>query len=180
VGNFADSLLWMEKVDPKPAFETDGLCSEADLFFIHRVLGENIVSLGELCEILTDAEMRRDILDSRCLFQEMVDHPEQLNISEPFYYTTLVRQVMLEAGLPEMGYTTRTVDALLRMIGLQRAHLDRHFGETVRYYPLNLSVLCRKENGRQHLRIFSIVEPYQLLLEGSLDSLTHNPSANGS
>jgi len=147
-------------------FDREGLLTEEDIRFIHAVLGDSFVSLVELCEILEDAEMRQDILESRCLFNALLDNRQRMKVSEYFYYSTLVRQVLVEAGLPEPGYLDRVVSALMRMIEMQRIHLERHHGDSVRYFPVNLSVLRWQSSQGEALLIFSEIDPFQMVLEG--------------
>ena len=153
---------------PLEAYHDDiGLLTSEDMAFIHDTLGRDILNVKELNSVLNNPKLRSQVLDSPALLDAVNKNRETLCISEYFYFTTVVRQVMLAAGLEAPEYTQNVSSSLVRMSGMRRKLLDRK-DTTARYVPVNLDVL--REDGKfgSSLRISCRMSPYEMVLEGIL------------
>jgi hypothetical protein len=159
------TLLAMEEVHDEVYRDDLGLLTPDDIAFVHGVIGHDLLSADELNRLLNEATLRRQVLDSPAIYEAVVSDLTRLNISEFFYYSIIVRQAMLAAGLESQDYTENVAASLVRMASLQRKSLNR-LDSPGRYRPVNLHIM--KESGEygSHIRIYSRMEPYEMLLEG--------------
>jgi hypothetical protein len=142
-----------------------GLLTQEDMAFIHDTLGRDILNVKELNSVLNNPTLRAQVLDSPALLEAVNKNRCALCISEYFYFTTIVRQVMLAAGLEAPEYTQNVSSSLVRMAGMRRKLLDRK-DSSARYTPVNLDIL--REDGKygSSLRINCKMPPYEMVLEG--------------
>jgi len=156
----------MEEIH-KDAYKDDvGLLTAEDMAFIHQTLGRDILTTTDLNSLLNDRTSRAKVLDSPSLFEAMMANSRGLEVSEYFFYCTIVRQVMLTAGLEAEEYTQNVASSLVRMAGMRRKLLDRD-DSSAPYVPVeNLRVLREDGQYGSNLRISCRMDPYELLLEG--------------
>lgn len=144
-----------------------GFLTEEDMAFIHGTLGRDILTVAELNTVLNDEALRKQVLDSPALLEAVVRDKDSLCISEYFYFTTLVRQVMLTAGLDSPDYTQNVASSLVRMSNMRRKLMERADSSS-RYVPVNLNVLVEDGVYGSNLHITCRMSPYEMVLEGFL------------
>lgn len=155
----------MEEIQSEVYHDDLGLLTADDLAFVHEVIGHDMLSSSELNTLLNEPTLRRQVLDSPALYESVVRDLAQLSISEFFYYCTVVRQGMLAAGLEDQDYTENVAASLVRMAGMQRKCLERGNSNS-RYVPVDLSITRERGEFGSHIRIYSRMDPYEMLLEG--------------
>jgi hypothetical protein len=72
-----------------------------DFEFVVRVLGRDSQQKVSLVELLTDPEMRDQILDHEKLCRAILESTGNLTISSQFYFYILARLVMRRAGIED-------------------------------------------------------------------------------
>ena len=157
----------MEEIHNEAYHDDIGLLTEDDMAFIHETLGRDLLSVEEFNAVINNEKLRGQVLDSPALMEELHRREGSLCVSEYFYFTTLVRQVMLQAGLEQPEYTQNVASSLVRMAGMRRKLLERS-DSTARYAPLDLKVLVEDGKYGSNLRISCRMPPYEMVLEGFL------------
>lgn len=142
-----------------------GLMTPADMEFLHSILGKDLLTARELNGVVNEPTLRRQVLDSPKLFEEVAKSSNDLNISEFFYYSIIVRQAMITAGLEQSDYTENVAASLVRMAHMQRKSLKRD-DSCSRYLPVNLQVIKERGPYGCHIRIMSKMDPFEMFLEG--------------
>jgi len=160
----------MEEIHEEAYHDDIGLLTAEDMSFVHDTIGRDILSEEELNLVLNNPKLRSQILDSPALSEALCTNLTHLNVSEFFYYSIMVRQVMLTAGLEAEEYTQNVASSLVRMANMRRKIMER--GDfSSRYLPLNLEVLCEEGPYGCNLRISSRMDPYEMVLEGFIADL---------
>ncbi len=162
-----------------------GLLTQADMSFIHSVIGRDLITAEELNGVLNEPKLRQQVIDSPRLMEIMVEKRRQLEVSEYFYYSVFVRQVLLAAGLEDAQYAENIATSMVRMANMQRKALGRSKSSS-RYMPVNLQIVREDGQYGSHIRIYSRMDPYEMLLEGfqvNVDAygaspVQANPSSN--
>jgi hypothetical protein len=144
-----------------------GFLTEEDMTFIHTTLGRDILSVAEMNNVLNDPKLRKQVLDSPAILDALNNDSGKLTVSEYFYFTTLVRQVMLTAGLDSPEYTQNVATSLVRMSNMRRKLMERADSNS-RYVPLNMKVLVEDGIYGSNLHITCRMAPYEMVLEGFL------------
>lgn len=158
-----------EATEP-PASTEPGLTPE-DVEFIHVVFGKDLLAREDLDMLLEDDELRQQVLDCRSLFYALRREGPLLGVSEAFYYYILSRQVLLEAELSDPRYTAYVSRALVKMAHLQSLQLARDFAPLKRYYPAQVTVVVREEEGSDKVFVRADLEGYKMVMEGSLETV---------
>lgn len=166
----ADFHGYMEEIHYDVYHDEIGLLTAEDMAFVHQTLGRDILSEEEVNAVLNDPRMRGRVLDSPALFEAMGDRTG-LNVSEFFYYSTLVRQVMLSSGLDAEEYTQNVASSLVRMANMKRKHVERS-DYSSRYMPLDMEVLVEEGHYGSNITIRARMEPYDMELEGFVANLS--------
>lgn len=162
----ADFPWCMDETSDIEMYQDDlGLLTPADMNFLHTILGRDLLSAKELNGVVNEPTLRRQVLDSPKLFEEVSKPDTQLSISEFFYYCIIVRQVMILAGLEHGDYTENVAASLVRMAHMQRKSLKRD-DSCSRYMPVNLQVIKERGPYGCHIRIISKLDPFEMFLEG--------------
>jgi hypothetical protein len=144
-----------------------GFLTEEDMAFIHNTLGRDILSVAELNSVLNDERLRKQVLDSPAILEALSRDKDKLCVSEYFYFTTIVRQVMLTAGLDSNEYTQNVATSLVRMSNMRRKLMERADSSS-RYVPVDLKVLVEDGIYGSNLHITCRMSPYEMVLEGFL------------
>lgn len=155
----------MEEVHYEAYHDDIGLLTPEDMAFIHDTLGRDILSEEEVSAVLNNPALRSQVLDSPVLFETMLAKLRELKVSEYFYYSTQVRQVMLSAGLVADDYTQNVASSLVRMANMKRKHLERADSSS-RYLPLDMEVLVEEGRYGCNITIKAGMEPFDMVLEG--------------
>jgi len=151
---------------PRELYRDDiGLLTQEDMAFIHETLGREIFSVEEMNLALNNPVFRAQILDSPALMEALNRQRNKLCVSEFFYFTTTVRQVMLSAGVSAEEYTQNIASSLVRMANLRRKQLQRS-DTSARYDKFDMSVLCEDGQYGQTMRITCKMPPFEMVLEG--------------
>jgi hypothetical protein len=182
----------MEEFHNEAYHDDIGLLTQEDMAFIHDTRGRDILSAEELNVVLNNPQLRKQVLDSPALLEALNRNRSKLCVSEYFYFTTCVRQVMLTAGLDAPEYTQNVSSSLVRMSNMRRKLMDRADSNS-RYVPVDLNVLVEDGNYGSNLRISCRMPPYEMALEGFLADIgafnkqhdavtlaTHNTKPNNS
>ena len=157
----------MEEIHDEAYRDGIGLLTQDDMAFIHETLGRDLLSVEEFNAALASETLRAQILDSPALLDALRKKGRDLCVSEYFFFTTTVRQVMLTAGLEAQGYTENVASSLVRMAGMRRKLLERS-DSSARYTPLDLRVLVEDGMYGSSLKISCRMPPYEMVLEGFL------------
>jgi|GEM_PF-6962603 len=160
----------MEEIHDEAYRDDIGLLTQEDMAFIHDTVGRDILSEDELNAVLNNAQLRTQVLDSPALFGAMSSDLGGLNVSEFFYYSTLVRQVMLTSGIEAEEYTQNVASSLVRMATMRRKIMERADSNS-RYMPLNLDVLVEEGPYGCNLSIKGRMDPYEMVLEGFIANM---------
>jgi hypothetical protein len=144
-----------------------GFLTEEDMAFIHTALGRDILSVAEMNAVLNNPKLRGQVLDSPMILEKLQKEREGLCVSEYFYFTTVVRQVMLTAGFDAPEYTQNVASSLVRMSGLRRKLMERKDSSS-RYVPVDMNVLVEDGIYGSNLKITCRMSPYEMVLEGFL------------
>lgn len=144
-----------------------GFLTEDDMAFIHTTLGRDILSIAEMNTVLNDPKLRKQVLDSPSVLDALNRDMDKLCVSEYFYFTTIVRQVMLTAGLDSPEYTQNVATSLVRMSNLRRKLMERTDSSS-RYVPVDMKVLVEDGIYGSNLHITCRMSPYEMVLEGFL------------
>jgi hypothetical protein len=151
---------------PEELYRDDiGLLTQEDMAFIHNTLGRDLFSVDELNTVINNPAFRSKILDSPVLMEAMNRNRDTLCISEFFYFTTMVRQVMLAADVNSDDYTQNIASSLVRMSNMRRKFLKRSDSSS-RYDRFDMRVL--REDGKLggNMRITCRMPPFEMVLEG--------------
>ncbi len=167
----ADFHCYMEEIHYEAYHDEIGLLTAEDMAFIHETLGRDILSEEEVNAIVNDPQMRNRVLDSPAIFDALGADITGLNVSEFFYYSTLVRQVMLNAGLDAEEYTQNVASSLVRMANMKRKHVERS-DFSCRYLPLDMEVLVEEGRYGCNITISARMEPYDMKLEGFVANIS--------
>jgi hypothetical protein len=157
----------MEEIHDEAYHDDIGLLTQDDMAFIHETLGRDLLSVEEFNAVLSDGKLRSQVLDSPALLDALEKRRGSLCVSEYFYFTTVVRQVLLTAGLEAPQYTENVASSIVRMAGLRRKLLERS-DSSVRYAPVDLRVLVEDGIYGSSLKICCKMPPYEMVLEGFL------------
>ena len=153
---------------PEEIYRDDiGFLTQEDMAFIHDTLGRDILTAGELNVVLNNPTLRAQVLDSPALLDALNKNRSHLCVSEYFYFTTTVRQVMLSAGINREEYTQNVASSLVRMSNMRRKLLDRADSSS-RYDCFDMKVLQEDGPYGSNLRINCSMPPYEMVLEGFL------------
>jgi len=158
-------LLCMQQ-SPGELYRDDiGLMTQEDMAFIHNTLGRDLFSVEELNMVVNNPALRSQVLDSPALLESLNRDRDALCVSEYFYFTTTVRQVMLAADVNSEEYTQNIASSLVRMSNMRRKLLQRSDSSS-RYDRFDMSVL--REDGKfgSNLRILCKMPPFEMVLEG--------------
>ena len=88
--------------------------TKSDFDFIMDVLGGTPEACQALEGLFTDKDVLNQLLDSRKLFQVVIESPKQLSISPDLYFYILVRQALLKVSLDDRGISDY-VASILRL-----------------------------------------------------------------
>jgi len=157
----------MEEIHNEAYHDDIGLLTEDDMAFIHDTLGRDLLSVEEFNAVINNEKLRGQVLDSPALMEELRKREGNLCVSEYFFFTTAVRQVMLAAGLTAPEYTQNVASSIVRMAGLRRKLLERS-DSSARYAPMDLRVLVEDGAYGSNLHISCRMPPYEMVLEGFL------------
>jgi hypothetical protein len=153
---------------PNEAYHDDiGLLTQEDMAFVHETLGRDLLSAGEFNAMINNPALRSQVLDSPTLLEALNRDRAKLCVSEYFYFTTTVRQVMLNAGLEGAEYTQNVSSSLVRMANMRRKLLERA-NSSSRYVPVEMNVLQEDGKYGSNMRISCKMPPYEMVLEGFL------------
>jgi hypothetical protein len=144
-----------------------GLLTQEDMAFVHSTLGRDILTVEELNVVLNNPELRAEVLDSPAILDALNKNRSNLCVSEFFYFTTTVRQVMLAADVTSEEYTQNVASSLVRMSNMRRKLLARS-DSSAKYDKFDMNVLCKDAKHGRNMRVTCKMPPYEMVLEGMI------------
>lgn len=145
--------------------------SENDIAFIQCTFGHDILTCDDLNTILSDETLRDSLLDSRRLFDAVTKDPNELDISEYFFYNVLSRQAALQAGLKDSKFAENVSLSLLEMADLHHADLkSATITASSKLLPVNLSILVRDIPGSKKVFLRAQIGQLKLVFDGQLQN----------
>ncbi|MEZ5404693.1 MAG: hypothetical protein R3F23_00560 [Verrucomicrobiia bacterium] len=129
-----------------------------DFDFVVKTLSRSPKDAVSLVDLLSDEEMRDEILDHERLYQELIENGSCLKVSPAFYFYVLTRHVLKKAGL-----TDRTICDYVALILVNFSRWQRlpHFFESSQgesFYPYLSDLLQAIAKAESHqvfiLRIY--------------------------
>lgn len=113
--------------------ECRGRFIEADFEFILTYLAKKPGDRRGLQELLSDPESLDLVLDQEALFHALLELPDFVNVSAPFYFYVMVRQALLRAGRDDRNLADYVAALLAEFSSTQKMRCPVASGEAFDY-----------------------------------------------
>jgi hypothetical protein len=138
----------------------------ADVAFIHKAFGKNLVSRDDLTMILSDQNLRQPLLDSRRLFEELKTETPQLDVSYYLFYYLQVRQALLKAKLLDPKLSEYITSLVVDLAGNQHEKFTVRGIKVTHYIPLRMGVGVNEGESVNTVKIQADVGNLKLIVDG--------------
>lgn len=152
------------------SYNASGPFTSADVSFIHRAFGKNLVSREDLAMILADQNLRQPLLDSRRLFEEMKQQDEELDVSPYFFYYLQVRQALLKSKLADPKLAEYISSLVVELAENQQNKFTVRGIKVVRYIPLKMAVGVNEGGNVNTVQIQADIGNLKLVVDGHYNS----------
>ena len=151
----------------------------ADFDFVVRTLARSSSDHVSLVDLLSDQEMRDDVLDHPRLIDAILSNAGHLSISSHFYFYVLARHVLRQAGINDRklcDYVASLLETFSRISGLQAPHLTDEHGQQ---YISDMLIALTRATPEQAFLLRAHVGNYSLFLSGIFHENTQRRSRRG-
>ena len=153
-------------------YNASGPFTGADVAFIHRAFGKNLVSREDLTMILSDQNLRQPLLDSRRLFEEMKQEGENLDVSHYFFYYLQVRQALLKSKLADPKLAEYITSLVVELSDNQRNKFTVRGIKVTNYIPLKMGVGINEGATNNTVQIQADIGNLKLVVDGHYNPQT--------
>lgn len=147
-------------------YNSSGPFTGADVAFIHRAFGKNLVSKDDLSMILSDQNLRQPLLDSRRLFEEMRQQGNELEVSNYFFYYLQVRQALLKSKLADPKLSDYVTSLVVELADNQQNKFTVRGIKVMRYIPLKMAVGINEGSAVNTVQIQADIGNLKLVVDG--------------
>lgn len=148
-----------------------------DFSFIVRTLSRNERQAVSLVDLLTDTEIRDEILDHETLIRAVLENPGNLTISQQFYFYILARLALKRSGIDDRRLADY-VAALLEKFSRSR-QLHAPIENLEAYYLSDLLLALKGATPYQSFLIRAHVGNYSLFITGIFHESIERRSKRG-
>jgi len=151
----------------------------ADFDFVVRTLARSSTDHVSLVDLLSDQEIRDDVLDHPRLIDAILSSARHLSISSHFYFYVLARHVLRQAGINDRklcDYVASLLETFSRISGLQAPHLTDEHGQQ---YISDMLIALTRATPEQAFLLRAHVGNYSLFLSGIFHENTQRRSRRG-
>jgi hypothetical protein len=138
----------------------------ADVAFIHKAFGKNLVSKEDLNMILADQNLRQPLLDSRRLFEELKTEQPSLDVSYYLFYYLQVRQALLRAKLADPKLAEYITNLVSDLANNQYDKFTVRGIKVTRYIPLRMGVGVNEGEKLNTVKIQADIGNLKLVVDG--------------
>jgi hypothetical protein len=150
-----------------------------DFDFVVRTLARSASDHVSLVDLLSDQEIRDDVLDHPRLIDAILSNAGHLAISSHFYFYVLARHVLRQAGINDRklcDYVASLLETFSRISGLQAPHLTDGHGQQ---YISDMLIALTRATPEQAFLLRAHVGNYSLFLSGIFHENTQRRSRRG-
>ena len=138
----------------------------ADFEFVVRTLAKSEGESVSLVELLTDAEVRDDLLDHPRVFKEILERGAPLTISPQLYFYVLIRHVLKETGLNDRTLSDYVASLLETFSHTARMRSPADGSTAPIQYVSDMLIALRNASPAQTFLIRAHVGNYSLFVSG--------------
>ena len=157
------------------SYNSSGPFTGADVAFIHRAFGKNLVSREDLSMILSDQNLRQPLLDSRRLFEEMRQLGENLDVSHYFFYYLQVRQALLKSKLADPKLADYITSLVVELADNQHQKFVVRGIKVTPYIPLKMAVGINEGEAVNTVQIQADIGNLKLVVAGHYNANGQKP-----
>jgi len=148
------------------SYNSSGPFTGADVAFIHRAFGKNLVSRDDLVMILADQNLRQPLLDSRRLFEELKQQGENVDVSHYFFYYLQVRQALLRSKLADPRLAEYITSLVVELADNQQNKFTVRGIKVTPYIPLKMGVGINEGTDVNTVQIQADIGNLKLVVDG--------------
>ena len=152
------------------SYNSSGPFTGADVAFIHRAFGKNLVSRDDLVMILADQNLRQPLLDSRRLFEELKQQGENVDVSHYFFYYLQVRQALLRSKLADPRLAEYITSLVVELADNQQNKFTVRGIKVTPYIPLKMGVGINEGTDVNTVQIQADIGNLKLVVDGHYNS----------
>ena len=157
------------------SYNSSGPFTGADVAFIHRAFGKNLVSREDLSMILSDQNLRQPLLDSRRLFEEMRQLGENLDVSHYFFDYLQVRQALLKSKLADPKLADYITSLVVELADNQHQKFVVRGIKVTPYIPLKMAVGINEGEAVNTVQIQADIGNLKLVVDGHYNANGQKP-----
>jgi len=161
------------------SYNASGPFTGADVSFIHKAFGKNLVSREDLTMILADQNLRQPLLDSRRLFEELKQQGDGLDVSAYFFYYLQVRQALLKSKLADPKLSEYISSLVVELAENQQTKFTVRGIRVTRYIPLKMAVGINEGSNVNTVQIQADIGNLKLVVDGHYNTPGNASTSEG-
>lgn len=150
-----------------------------DIAFIHRVFHMELVTLEDLAFILAKPKLRQPLLDSRRLFDAILEIAGE-RVSPFLFHYVRVRQVLLHAGISDIELAEYLTSLILDLLSQDAEHIHARGLPFDPFRETTIKVFCHDLPDRRTVLVSIDVGAYRVQVDGCCYPETSSGKVNDS